>query len=245
MPACSPSVPTSAIGTDGARCHTRQVRVWVIRGGDHNRLVDDFVDRGEIGLVYPQVPNVRSVDRWEIDRRLEDTGMPNPDLHADVLLAFVHEVVTGDGVVLPDPGRGEVVVGVIDGPYDHRPDLEDDGSHRRRVRWLGRHATKDLPEALHDVGRQREPFKRRDSAAFADHLDLVRAGRVGRPAAQIDKPRAPRATSSTAGPRPRRASTTSSPRAPAKAEPAVRTCPSCFQHKPVALFDSHICRDCE
>ena len=76
MPACSPSVPTSAIGTDGARCHTRQVRVWVIRGGDHNRLVDDFVDRGEIGLVYPQVPNVRSVDRWEIDRRLDEVSAP-------------------------------------------------------------------------------------------------------------------------------------------------------------------------
>ncbi|MFN8017411.1 MAG: hypothetical protein U0P45_04735 [Acidimicrobiales bacterium] len=223
------------------------MRVWVIRGGEQNRLVDDFVASGSVGLAYPEVPNVRTVDRWDIERRLEDTGTPNVDLHADILLAFVHEVVSGDAVVLPDPGRGEVVVGVFDGPYEHRPEVDEErGQHRRRVAWLGRHATKDLPEALQDVGRQRPALKRRDSAAFAEHLEQVRSGALGRPADQFERPRAPRAPGSaprrTSAPRAARAS---APARPAKAEPAVRTCPSCFQQKPVALFDEDgICRDC-
>ena len=227
-------------------CHARTVRVWVIRGGDGNRLVDDFVTSGSVGLVYPEVPNVRTVDRWDIERRIEATGASNVDVHADVLLAFVHEIVSGDAALLPDPTRGEVVVGTFDGPYEHRPDVADErGQHRRRVTWVGRHATKDLPEPLRDVGRQRPMLKRRDSATFAEHLDAVRSGRLGRPAEAFDRPRAARAPSG-ASPRPRAAGTAraSAPARPAKAQPAVRTCPSCFQQKPAALFEDDICRDC-
>jgi hypothetical protein len=224
------------------------VRGWIIRGGEGNRLIDEFIDAGVIGLGYPSVPDARRVDRWDIERILEAEGSPAVDLHAAMLISFVHEVVVGDAVIMPDTPRGDVVIGVIAGPYEFHPEIDPHRHrHRRRVEWLGRHPRNELPAALHDLHRQRVTLRRVDVAALDEHLRRVRSGELGRPAADRRAPRAPagpRAPRSPRAPRASRASAAST--RVAKAEIATRRCVGCFQTKPTSLFDGDdpLCRDC-
>jgi hypothetical protein len=223
------------------------MRAWVIRGGEGGGSVDEFVDLGIIGLGYDGVEDLRRLDRWTIERRLEDVGMSTVDAHADVLISFLHEVLSGDVVVMPDPSRGEVVIGVVDGPYDHATHLgPDQHRHRRRVEWIARHPRTDLPTVLADVQRQRVALRRVDSPSIDEHLAQVRSGEIGRPADQRTAPRAARAPRASAGPRAPRAPRPSRATAPKKPEMATRRCDGCYQTKPLTQFDPDeaLCRDC-
>lgn len=228
------------------------MRGWIIRGGDGGRSVDAFVADGIIGLGYPEVGDVHRFDRWTLERTLEDAGYHPPDVHADTLRAFADGVVSGDPVVMPDPSRGEVVVGVVTGAYDCASYLaEDEHRHRRKVEWLARHPKADLPTVLADVQRQRVPLRRVDSPSIDTYLASVRAGEIGRPADQTTAPRAPRAPRATGSGSGRAAGSSASrraaaPAAPKKAVVATRRCDGCFQTKPVTQFeaDETLCRDC-
>ena len=44
--------------------------VWVIRGGEGNRLVSTFLQDGSIGVGYPELPDGRTVDRAKALRLL-------------------------------------------------------------------------------------------------------------------------------------------------------------------------------
>ena len=48
--------------------------MWVIRGGEQNRLVDAFVDAGVTGVGYGEVPDAEIMTRTEIRRLLVDGG---------------------------------------------------------------------------------------------------------------------------------------------------------------------------
>ena len=225
------------------------MRAWIIRAGDDGRAVDRFVDEGVIGLGYDVVGDLERLDRWSIERALDDAGASTVDVHASMLISFLHEIVRGDVVVMPDSNRGEVVIGVIDGGYQHASWLPDDQHrHRRQVRWIARHPRADLPQVLADAGRQRAVLRRVDSPQVADHLAQVTAGELGRPADQATPERAPRAAS------PRRTSASGSTRTrrpPAAPRPRAavvptRRCDGCMQTKPVTQFDGDDpwCRDC-
>lgn len=224
------------------------MRAWIVRAGEGGAHVDEFVDQGIVGLPYEVVGDLRRLDRWAIERDLEAVGMTPVDAHATVLISFLHEVLSGDAVVMPDPSRGEVVVGVIDGPYDFAPGRgEEAHPHRRKVEWIARHPRADLPAVLADVARQRVPLRRVDASSIADHVAALRDGRVGRPADQRTAPRAPRAPRAAAGPRRSSSGGAARPRAtPRKAEVATRRCDACFQTKPITQFDGDepFCRDC-
>jgi hypothetical protein len=226
------------------------MRAWIIRAGSDGRSVDRFVDEGIIALDYDAIDDLTRLDRWSIERRLEDVDLRPADVHADLLISFLHEVVRGDVVVMADTARSEVVIGVVDGGYEHAAWLpEGQHRHRRRVDWLARHPRADLPSILADVSRQRVAMRRVDSPQIDDHLAAVRAGTIGRPADQRTAPRPARASSTgsvsrtrTTARAPRRAPT---PR-PGPATVATRRCDGCFQTKPVTQFDGDgpWCRDC-
>jgi hypothetical protein len=225
------------------------MRAWIVRAGEGGAFVDSFVDEGIVGLPYEVVGDLRRLDRWAIERDLESVGMTPVDAHATMLISFLHEVLSGDAVVMPDPGRGEVVIGIVDGPYEYAPGRsDDDHPHRRKVRWIARHGRADLPTALADAARQRVALRRVDSSSIDEHVARLEAGTLGRPAAQRSAPRPARTASSSSGPRaPRARSSAARPRAtPIKAEVATRRCEACFQTKPVSQFDDDepYCRDC-
>lgn len=212
--------------------------MWVIRGGEQNRLVDRFVDQAIIGLRFPDVPDAEILTRSEIRRFLGTDASPAVlDAQEASLSAFVREIQVGDSVLLPDPQRGDVVVGTVTGRYEFDGDLPaDEARHRRSVDWLARHSVAELPKAVQGtVTKQKLDLQQHRDAEWSAYLGQVRDHVIGR-----DPRDRPARTSSTT---PRRASRAAAPRAP-KAAVAQRTCPSCFLQTHPDRFRGDLCVDC-
>lgn len=66
--------------------------------------------------------------------------------YASMLDRLVYEIRVGDVVVTPDSANSEVIVGEVDGEYEHlRFPIAPGFAHARRVRWRKRVAWRDLP----------------------------------------------------------------------------------------------------
>lgn len=219
-------------------------RVWVIRGGDDNGLVDAFVAGGYIAVEYPDITDGRTVDTYDVTERLRERGWTVPEARAEMFEQFVHRIGIGDLVVLPDAPRREVVIGRVEGDYAFHGFIEaDQHRHRRETAWVGRHAVSVLPDAARDISRQRSTLTERTSAALLAHAEAVERGEVGRAADQLVPPAPVRAARAAATPRAPRASAA----AKAVAPPTTRTCPGCYLQKSLAQFNagSDLCVDCE
>jgi hypothetical protein len=215
--------------------------VWVIRAGDRNRLVQTFLDAGEIGVGYPDLPDGRTVDRSKALRLLQsDPEAPAPEAQAAMFLSFVRRIEVADIVLVPDPAAGGFMCGVVAGDYTYRDDLDPSRArHRRPVQWRRRLPFDDLPERLAHLPNQRQVL---DDVADGRLRDLAQqCCRGERGSDPFDRPRGATAT----GPR-RTRSSTSSPRRPPPATIPERRCANCFVVKPAELFDgdSEWCRDC-
>lgn len=216
--------------------------MWVIHGGEQSQMVDRFVDGGVIALGYSQVPDAEILTRSEIRRFLAD-GRSTAALDAaeEMFSAFVRELQVGDSVLLPDPHRGEVIVGTITSGYEFDGTEGSEAlSHRRSVEWIARHPIGDLPAAVQGVARQKATLQQHRDAEWAGYLAQVRDHEIGRdpkdrPARSAAVPATRRRAAGTA-----RAAT---PRTP-KAVVAQRTCPSCFLQTHPDRFRGDVCVDC-
>ena len=217
-------------------------RLWVIRAGEENDLVDMFVDGGYIAVEYPDVTDGRTIDTYDVTERLRARGWTVPEARAEMFEQFVHRIGIGDLVVLPDPSRREVVIGRVESSYTFHAFLDPESHrHRREVTWLGRHSVGALPESSRDITRQRTALTERSSAVLLAHVEAVERGEVGRDARPLVPPVAPRAV------RPTRAPRVATPAVTAKAAPpTTRTCPGCYLQKAPGLFadGSDLCVDC-
>lgn len=207
-------------------------RVWVIRGGEKNRLVDDFVDNGVIGVGYFAVPDGSTLTPSEVYELLMAEGTSGiPVRHASMFVHFVRTMTEGDVVLMPDTPRGDVVVGEIAGPYayhDHLP--VERYRHRRPVRWLGRVGVDELPRGREVLHKQRSTLL---EISFADDIlalaQRVRSGALGRPPERRSRRRGAYVRPGVVGGR------------------AERVCPGCGLLKPVSQFGDggERCVDCD
>ncbi len=217
--------------------------VWVIRGGDGNRLVQTFLDAGAIGVGFPELPDGRTVDRASALRLLEpDREAPPPENAAAMFLSFVRRIEVGDVVLMPDPAAGGFVCGVATGDYEYHEDLDPSRArHRRPVDWRRRLPYADLPERLAHLPRQRAVL---DDVPDGRLRDLaLQCCRMERGEDPFDRPRgATRAAAGTG-----RSSRPRTPPRPPKATMPQRRCASCLVVKPAELFegDGDWCRDCQ
>lgn len=215
--------------------------VWVIRGGDRNRLVQTFLDAGEIGVGFASIGDGRQVDRPKALRLLQtDPEAAAPEALAAMFLSFVRRIEVGDIVAMPDPAAAGLVCGVVSGGYTFRDDLDPDRyRHRRPVQWRRRLPYGDLPERLAHLPAQRQSL---NDVADGRLRDLAQqCCRLERGDDPFDRPRG--ATASA----PRRSRSTSrTPKRPPAATIAERRCANCFVVKPAELFDDSgdWCRDC-
>lgn len=159
------------------------VRVWVIRGGDGNRLVDEFIDNDVTGVGFYRVPDGRTISDAEVGAILRAERVRVWRQRAARFRSFVWAMSCGDVVVMPDTPRGEVVIGEVAGNYEYRLDLPVERyRHRRAVHWLGRHPHSDLPRGREDIYRQRESLRELEAPDIVEHAIRVRRGEVGRAA---------------------------------------------------------------
>lgn len=212
--------------------------VWVIRGGDRNRLVPTFLRDGAIGVGFPELPDGRTVDRAKALRLLgsgvEDEAPPEAD--AAMFLSFVRRVEVGDIVLMPDPQERGLVCGVVTGDYQFHEDLAPEQCrHRRPVEWHRRLPDAELPERLARVPSQRKPLDDVPDGKLRELSMRCCAGELGEDPHDRRSPPARNAGGSS-----RR------PRRPPKAEIPEKRCTGCFVVKPAELFEDggELCRDC-
>jgi predicted Mrr-cat superfamily restriction endonuclease len=210
---------------------------WVVRAGEENRLVDEFIDSGVTGVGYFTIPDGTDLTYTEVRRMLVDEATSEAlDLHTSMFIEFVREISIGHVILMPDTPRREMVVGSVTGPYEFHPDLPPERyRHRRTVEWFGRVSLTDLPAGGDKLYRQRSTLTRASIPGLEEFTDRVRAGEIGRPATA--RTRAP--ARSTA----RRSRSAAPPKPP----PVVRErlCPGCGMIKHVAQFGPEgVCVDC-
>src|SRR4051812_37225319 len=99
-------------------------QVWCIRGGEQNRLVDNFVDERVIAVGYYKIPDGRTISESAVARSLRADGYAAAGAAASRFTSFVFEIAIDDIVVMPDTSRGEAVIGLVDGPYQFRDELD-------------------------------------------------------------------------------------------------------------------------
>ncbi len=214
--------------------------VWIIRGGERNRLVQTFLDAGEIGVGYPEIGDGRSVDRPKALRLLQgDPEAAAPEAQAAMFLSFVRRIDIGDVVLMPDPAAGGFVCGVVTGDYEFHADIDPDRHrHRRTVQWRRRLPYDELPERLEHLPNQRQMLNDIPDGRLRDLA--LRCCRLELGLDPFDRPRGatPAARSRTSRPR--------APKRPPQATMADRRCVGCLVTKPEEVFEDggDWCRDC-
>lgn len=224
--------------------------VWVVRGGDRDRLVKAFLDDGEIGLVAAEFGDGRDVDRTSALRTL-GVGMddePTKHQEADVahFLSFVRRIRVGDVALLVDPAPGGFACGVVVGDYTYRADLDpSQARHRRAVDWRRRLPFAALPARLDHLPDQRTAVEDVPDGRLRDLALQCCRGELGED--PFDRPAtAPPRRASSSGPRRPRTPKPPAPKRPSQATKAERRCTVCLVTKAEDLFEDggDMCRDC-
>jgi predicted Mrr-cat superfamily restriction endonuclease len=206
---------------------------WVVRAGEENRLVDEFIDSGVTGVGYFTVPDGTDLTYTAVRRLLVSEATSEAlDLHTSMFIEFVKEISIGHIILMPDTPRRDMVVGDVTGPYEFHPDLPPERCrHRRTVEWFGRVPLADLPAGTDKLYRQRTTLTRASTPGLEEFTDRVRAGDIGRPATARTRT-TPRRSRSAVPHRP----------APVVRE---RVCPGCGMIKHIEQFGLEgVCVDC-
>jgi predicted Mrr-cat superfamily restriction endonuclease len=206
---------------------------WVVRAGEENRLVDEFIDSGVTGVGYFTVPDGTDLTYTAVRRLLVSEATSEAlDLHTSMFIEFVKEISIGHIILMPDTPRRDMVVGDVTGPYEFHPDLPPERyRHRRTVEWFGRVPVADLPAGADKLYRQRTTLTRASTPGLEEFTDRVRAGDIGRPATARTRT-TPRRSRSAVPQRP----------APVVRE---RVCPGCGMIKHIEQFGPEgVCVDC-
>jgi hypothetical protein len=212
---------------------TRRRAHWVVRAGDENRLVDEFIDSGVVGLGYATLPDGRDLSYTAVRRLLVAEATSDAlDRQTSMFIEFVQELSVGHIILMPDTPRRDMVMGDVTGPYEFHDDLPPGRCrHRRTVDWFGRVAVADLPPGADKLYRQRSTLIRASIPGLEEFTDRVRAGEIGRLATARTRAVA------------RRSKTAAKP----KPVPIVkeRLCPGCGMIKHVEQFGPEgVCVDC-
>ena len=209
---------------------------WVVRGGDNNRLVDEFIDAGVTGVGYYSLPDGHDLTYTAVRRLLvSEATSAALDLHTSMFIEFVQEISIGHIILMPDTPRGDMVIGDVTGPYAFDADLPPERyRHRRTVNWFGRVRHADMPAGAGKLYRQRTTLTRASIPGLEEFTDRVRAGQIGRSA-----------TARTRIAPKRSRSTTTPTRHVPKAVVRERVCPGCGMIKHIEQFGPEgVCVDC-
>jgi len=127
--------------------------VWLVRAGEHSRLVREFARNGVIALGWSRIPglgDLEGLDRDEIAGLIAVSGRTQtPAADAGELLAFRDTMKIGDLVVTPDSTTREVLIGHVTGDYQYLdPSPAGDYHHVRSVTWLRRWPRDRIGEEL-------------------------------------------------------------------------------------------------
>jgi MoxR-like ATPase len=119
-------------------------RAWIIRAGREGENEDLARDHNIALIGWSELgPISAETTRDELKALIRGTGEDREssiNAQASSIYRFIHELQDGDLVVLPLlRDRGKASIGVVDGPFQYRPDgffTGRDAHYQRPVRWL-------------------------------------------------------------------------------------------------------------
>ena len=118
-----------------------QRKVWVVRGGNNNEIIDTAESKSIVALGLYIVGDVSGL------KTREDFREKNPK--SDQLYRFVHEMQVGDTVLTPNKATRRALVGKISGEYRYDPSIgEGEYPHVRDVEWQGSISRDDMSPSL-------------------------------------------------------------------------------------------------
>lgn len=155
---------------------TDRTRVWVIRGGQGNRLVDDFLAEEVTGVGYVTIPDATGLDQADVERYLVAEGKSrNIRLHARMFMSFLREIAINDYVLMPD--TPDLVLGRVTGPYHFVADIPAERyRHRRTVTWFARRPAEEFPPGHDRIHMQRLTLTERSDPVLVTYLRTVNSG---------------------------------------------------------------------
>lgn len=151
---------------------TSAPNVWGIHTGRprgqskeiHRRLeaqTDHLFNQGYVALGWPQMDDLRvlAVDRESFKHQYQAVygqNAPPRSMGADVgmLFTFVHGIREGDVVVWRSLVDRLLHIGVVTGPYLHRPTLNEEYHHLRPVKWRAQFETRHFSDVARNQLRQ-------------------------------------------------------------------------------------------
>ena len=117
---------------------------WMVRAGDENELADLVEEKGAVAVGWPKMGDLSTLEtRQDFRERCKEAYPDQPGaataIKAAELYRFATRMSEGHYVVTALEGAKEVLIGLVDGPYEYRTDLFGEHyPHVRRVRWLKR-----------------------------------------------------------------------------------------------------------
>lgn len=153
---------------------TQPEHAWMVRAGDDNELADIVEQESVVAIGWRKVGDVSDAgSREEVKERYRQafpehsTGRVRTN--AAQIYRFVQEMQVGDYVLTYIKSSREVLIGLIEGPYQYlgHPYL-DKYPHMRQVDWLARVSRDDLgSRARRSLGGRSTVFN------LDDYLDEI------------------------------------------------------------------------
>lgn len=126
---------------------------WIVRAGRNGIYADEWLKNGYVAIFWDfDGADINALDKDELKSRF---AQKNPDAtpqsiaaNAGMVYRFAREMNDGETVVMYDPATRLYHLGLITGPCQYfPPNDEEDGSYRRKVKWIAEAARDSLTAA--------------------------------------------------------------------------------------------------
>ncbi|GAB4543578.1 MAG: restriction endonuclease [Anaerolineae bacterium] len=123
---------------------TRPKHAWMVRAGDNNELADLVEDKDAVAIGWSEMGDLYELKtREQFKGRYQDTfpdhSAPRVAVNAGQVYRFAREIREGDYVLTYNKASRELLIGLVEGPYEYSSDIFSARyPHVRRVKWLKR-----------------------------------------------------------------------------------------------------------
>ncbi|MBC7263534.1 MAG: restriction endonuclease [Chloroflexi bacterium] len=121
---------------------TKPKRAWMVRAGSENELADLVEVNSAVAIGWAKMGDVSGLrGREQFKQRFQevypDVSPARISVNAGQMYRFAQEMHEDDYVLTYIKASREVLIGLVEGPYEYRKDVFPDRyPHMRRVQWL-------------------------------------------------------------------------------------------------------------
>lgn len=123
---------------------TKPKHAWMVRGGNDNTLASLVYEKSAVAIGWHEMGDLSGLKSRQRFREWYSQIYPDDSagrvaVNAGQLYRFVHEMHVGDYILTYIKDSREMLIGLLDGEYEYKPDLLDkEYPHLRRVKWSKR-----------------------------------------------------------------------------------------------------------